>query len=1115
MQNIQSFYDSLNRLSSIEFVSDEVKSQELYDSILNLFHLATAEKELFFPTLNARIQYVAHHSRISGSLYWNLIQLLAQIKQQKKVKEQFPSNFISVSITVLAQCAKQIFQVEIPASLKKKFVPLQEKSFDLDGFPVKSKLSFLRVYVVDIDESQSYLICKNADFDGILLKVKYNVEGVNQQFNGLIQGIKEWYSKSALLYLEDIWVNEQSVLVPSIIVLEPDYLVDVTSIAECFQPESIQSMLHVLGKFKARKNTLPIAIGNTSNYYLDELLSDSQVSFEASFKKLFQTNPLSFLTFSDDEIRFLKSSVQIHFENLRRVLEHDFKKENILISNCYLEPTFYSNKYGIQGRLDVWHQPLHEMSTSIVELKSGSLYRPNLYGVNAAHYAQICLYDLLISSVYPEFRVNAYLLYSKIQENQLRYVRMESFMKKELMKIRNEIVLIEKALSQVDKRPFSKTLLSKLSASFFEKQSKFTKEDASAFEAIMQNATPLERAYFQHFTAFIAREAMISKLGMESRVKSNGISSLWLDDLQTKIDQFSILSDLVILEDLSNEVHATIRLSRTENTPQMSNFRKGDIAILYPMENEDDNVMHHQLFKGTIAEINAHEVLFKLHARQFNSTIFSTYKHWFLEPDAMEKSFAVQYHSLFAFLQSKKEKKDILLGLKQPIVQNAEIQIEATGLSELQKETVQNCLSAQDYFLLMGPPGTGKTKIILSQLVKILMNQPEEQILLMAYTNRAVDEICDAIHEYAQGHYLRLGTRYNCDERFESSLFSKKSEEMSTRKEMLQLIRNAKIIVSTVSSLINRPQWLELKSFTTAIIDEASQIPETLLIGLVPQVKRFIMIGDHNQLPAVVLQSKEQAQVFHPALLEIQLSNMGNSLFERLYNRCKQQGWHEVLGFLTEQGRMHQDIYQFVNEQFYQNKLSIAQEQPWQKEALPFVVKKEYPALLQALATKRCVFFDTGNYQSVYHKTNEKEARYVVQIIKNMQQLYRENHMELPMKHIGVITPFRAQMAKIRSEVEREFGVVPDLIIDTVERFQGSTKEMVILSTCIQYDSQWDSIMSMSVDGQVDRKLNVALSRARKHLFVVGNKSILQGNQYYAKLTQWMYAYEGEVILSE
>jgi DNA replication ATP-dependent helicase Dna2 len=84
-----------------------------------------------------------------------------------------------------------------------------------------------------------------------------------------------------------------------------------------------------------------------------------------------------------------------------------------------------------------------------------------------------------------------------------------------------------------------------------------------------------------------------------------------------------------------------------------------------------------------------------------------------------------------------------------------------------------------------------------------------------------------------------------------------------------------------------------------------------------------------------------------------------------------------------------------------------------------------------------------------------------------------------------------------------------------VERFQGSTKEMVILSTCIQYDSQWDSIMSMSMDGQVDRKLNVALSRARKHLFVVGNKSILQGNQYYAKLTQWMYAYEGEVILSE
>ena len=147
---------------------------------------------------------------------------------------------------------------------------------------------------------------------------------------------------------------------------------------------------------------------------------------------------------------------------------------------------------------------------------------------------------------------------------------------------------------------------------------------------------------------------------------------------------------------------------------------------------------------------------------------------------------------------------------------------------------------------------------MLAETVKYLLKNTKQNILLLAYTNRAVDEICEAIHSFAENDYLRLGSRYSCDSRFDGRMFSVVTEKVEKRKELKEIIYRHRIFISTVATIVNRPLILKLKKFDTAVIDEASQILEPLLVGLLPSFRRFILIGDHKQLPAVVMQDKKK-----------------------------------------------------------------------------------------------------------------------------------------------------------------------------------------------------------------------------------------------------------------
>ncbi|MFK7933813.1 MAG: C-terminal helicase domain-containing protein, partial [Saprospiraceae bacterium] len=148
----------------------------------------------------------------------------------------------------------------------------------------------------------------------------------------------------------------------------------------------------------------------------------------------------------------------------------------------------------------------------------------------------------------------------------------------------------------------------------------------------------------------------------------------------------------------------------------------------------------------------------------------------------------------------------------------------------------------------------------------------------------------------------------------------------------------------------------------------------------------------------------------------------------------------------------------------------------------------------------RTHFFSTkADYLSGNLKINQHEAEKIVELVTAFQQIYHDNQTELTSKSIGIITPYRAQIAQIRKVLNTTNEDYSWLTIDTVERYQGGARDIILISLCTNSASQLESLVSLSDEG-VDRKLNVALTRARKHLVVVGNAELLRGNTVYEQL---------------
>jgi DNA replication ATP-dependent helicase Dna2 len=381
------------------------------------------------------------------------------------------------------------------------------------------------------------------------------------------------------------------------------------------------------------------------------------------------------------------------------------------------------------------------------------------------------------------------------------------------------------------------------------------------------------------------------------------------------------------------------------------------------------------------------------------------------------------------------------------------------------------------------------------------LEHTSDNLLLLAYTNRAVDEICEALDSLGgniREQYLRIGSRFSTAPAFREQLLNHNIGDVSTRAELRSKLESRRIFVSTVASFAQNEALLKLKTFQRLVVDEASQLLEPQILGLLTRFNHFVLIGDHRQLPAVSAQGPERTEVTDPGLNAIGLADLRDSYFERLYRRCETLGMTAHYGRLSRQGRMHEAIMAFPNAHFYQHLLKTLNEQGGQHGPCAYVLPGDETDLEKSLANARVAFVPSAPETFVPgQKTHRGEAELTAQLVRFFRRLYEANGLPWePSKTLGIITPWRAQIAQIRAALSA-CGENPDAItIDTVERYQGGAREIILISTAVHTEGQLAALVNLSGEG-VDRKLNVALTRARKHVVLLGKAEVLEKDPRY------------------
>ena len=314
-----------------------------------------------------------------------------------------------------------------------------------------------------------------------------------------------------------------------------------------------------------------------------------------------------------------------------------------------------------------------------------------------------------------------------------------------------------------------------------------------------------------------------------------------------------------------------------------------------------------------------------------------------------------------------------------------------------------------------------------------------------------------------------------------------------------------------------RPYVFDVKEFSLAVVDEASQILEPNIIGLLAahrgdgggqercRIRKFILVGDHKQLPAVVQQDEQASATDSPALRAMHLDNCRNSLFERLLRTERAAGRTEFTGVLRRHGRMHPDVAAFPCHEFYTDERLSPVPLPHQRETtLHYAPTGLADSLDSLLHTRRMVFIPSlpCRRPDLSDKVNTDEAAVVADVLRRIRLMTGDDFTAE--RTVGVIVPYRNQIAVIRKEIEltgmKELEAVS---IDTVERYQGSQRDVIIYSFTVQREWQLEFLAgSCFSDGgcTIDRKLNVALTRARRQMIMTGNPGVLSTNAVFREL---------------
>ena len=431
-------------------------------------------------------------------------------------------------------------------------------------------------------------------------------------------------------------------------------------------------------------------------------------------------------------------------------------------------------------------------------------------------------------------------------------------------------------------------------------------------------------------------------------------------------------------------------------------------------------------------------------------------------------------------------------------------------LNSTQQQAVNDVLRAKDVLVVHGPPGTGKTTTLVEAISETLRR--ESQVLVCAQSNMAVDWISEQLTDRGI-NVLRVGnpTRVNdkmlsftYERRFEAhpdypqlwsirkairEIRGQKRRAESTHQKLdrlksrateielrihTQLFDEARVIASTLTGAANRV--LEGRHFTTLFIDEAAQALEAACWIAIRRCSRVIFAGDHCQLPPTVKN------------IDALRGGLGVTLMERIVHRKP-----EVVRLLQVQYRMSEPIMRFSSDYFYEGKVQTAPE-------IRHRSVLDYDIPMTWIDTADMDFQEEFVGES-FGRVNMSEAELTLLTLQRYYSRIGKERILEERIDCGIISPYRAQVQYLRRQIRRHefFKPFRHLIsVNTIDGFQGQERDVILIS-----------LVRANDEGQIGflrdlRRMNVAITRARMKLFILGDSSTMTRHPFYRKLYEYI-----------
>lgn len=434
-------------------------------------------------------------------------------------------------------------------------------------------------------------------------------------------------------------------------------------------------------------------------------------------------------------------------------------------------------------------------------------------------------------------------------------------------------------------------------------------------------------------------------------------------------------------------------------------------------------------------------------------------------------------------------------------------------LNASQEKAVNEVLWAKDVAVVHGPPGTGKTTTLVEAIFETLRR--ESQVLVCAQSNMAVDWISEKLvdrginvlrignptrvndkmlsftyerrfeahPDYPQLWSIRKAIRELRQQRKHADSWHQKMDRLKSRATELELrIRSslfgeARVIASTLTGAANRV--LEGEKYSTLFIDEAAQALEAACWIAIRKAGRVILAGDHCQLPPTV-----------KSIMALK-GGLGKTLMERIVENKP-----ETVTLLKMQYRMNEQIMKFSSEWFYHGMV----------ESAPTVSHRgilDYDTPMMWIDTAEC----DGKEEFVgenFGRINRAEAELTIQTLQQyLEKIGKQRILEESID-VGIISPYRAQVQLLRKELRKREFFRPYrhlLTVNTVDGFQGQERDIILISLVRSNDGGDIGFLRDL------RRMNVAITRARMKLIILGSSETMTSHPFYKKL----YEYVGQL----